>query len=140
MNDSPSLSVCAVCPRHCRLRDGQTGACRARKAEGGRVVAANYGKITSLALDGTTATVGYTTDVNTVMSATAAKSAFYVTSGTTLSFQLVVKTKANLADEWTVADTRTVTVELGTEKSGEITVDVGALPEVAGFMTIELKK
>lgn len=96
--------------------------------------------ITSLALDGTTATVGYTTDVNTVMSATAAKSAFYVTSGTTLSFQLVVKTKANLADEWTVADTRTVTVELGTEKSGEITVDVGALPEVAGFMTIELKK
>ena len=96
--------------------------------------------ITSLALDGTTATVGYTTDVNTVMSATAAKSAFYVTSGTTLSFQLVVKTKANLADTWTVADTRTVTVELGAEKSGEITVDVGALPEVAGFMTIELKK
>ena len=96
--------------------------------------------ITSLALDGTTATVGYTTDVNTVMSATAAKSAFYVASGNTLSFQLVVKTKANLADEWTVADTRTVTVELGTEKSGEITVDVGALPEVAGFMTIELKK
>ena len=42
---------CGVCPRHCRLREGQTGFCRARRAEGGRVVAANYGKITSLALD-----------------------------------------------------------------------------------------
>ena len=51
MSDSPALSECFVCPRHCRLREGQTGACRARRAEGGRVVAANYGKITSLALD-----------------------------------------------------------------------------------------
>ena len=47
----PTFSVCAVCPRHCHLANGQVGACRARKAEGGRVVAANYGKITSLALD-----------------------------------------------------------------------------------------
>ena len=44
-------TVCGTCPRHCRLGDGQLGACRARRAEGGRVVAANYGKITSLALD-----------------------------------------------------------------------------------------
>ena len=44
-------TVCGTCPRHCRLADGQLGACRARRAEGGRVVAANYGKITSLALD-----------------------------------------------------------------------------------------
>ena len=42
---------CATCPRHCRLADGQTGFCRARRAEGGRVVAANYGRITSIALD-----------------------------------------------------------------------------------------
>ena len=48
---SDTAAVCAVCPRHCRLRDGQSGFCRARRAEGGRVVAANYGKITSLALD-----------------------------------------------------------------------------------------
>ncbi|MBR1587211.1 MAG: AmmeMemoRadiSam system radical SAM enzyme [Kiritimatiellae bacterium] len=43
--------VCETCPRHCRLADGEFGACRARRAEGGRVVCANYGRITSLALD-----------------------------------------------------------------------------------------
>ena len=44
-------AICEACPRRCRLADGQTGACRARRAEGGRVVCANYGKVTSLALD-----------------------------------------------------------------------------------------
>jgi len=44
-------TVCRTCPRHCNLAEGAFGFCRARKAEGGRVVAANYGKITSLALD-----------------------------------------------------------------------------------------
>ncbi len=44
-------TVCSVCPRHCRLADGAIGFCRARRAEGGRVVAGNYGRITSLALD-----------------------------------------------------------------------------------------
>lgn len=44
-------AVCAVCPRHCLLADGETGFCRARKAKGGTVVCANYGRITSLALD-----------------------------------------------------------------------------------------
>ena len=48
---SDTAAVCGVCPRHCRLREGQTSFCRARRAEDGRVVAANYGKITSLALD-----------------------------------------------------------------------------------------
>lgn len=43
--------ICATCPRHCRLEDGAFGACRARRAEGGRVVCENYGRITSLALD-----------------------------------------------------------------------------------------
>lgn len=50
MNDAPD-AVCDVCPRHCRLADGATGFCRARKAVGGRVVSANYGRITSIALD-----------------------------------------------------------------------------------------
>ena len=45
------MTVCATCPRHCNLAEGAFGFCRARKAEGGRVVAANYGRITSLALD-----------------------------------------------------------------------------------------
>ena len=44
-------AVCGTCPRHCRLVEGAAGFCRARKAQGGRVVAANYGEITSLALD-----------------------------------------------------------------------------------------
>ena len=50
MNDRAEI-VCETCPRHCRLADGSTGFCRARKAGGGRVVAANYGKISSIALD-----------------------------------------------------------------------------------------
>ena len=50
-NKDPRLSVCSTCPRHCRLNEGTTGFCRARRAEGGCVVAANYGKITSIALD-----------------------------------------------------------------------------------------
>ena len=46
-----AVAVCGTCPRHCRLAEGVFGFCRARKAAGGRVVAANYGRITSLALD-----------------------------------------------------------------------------------------
>ena len=50
MSDVP-LAVCTACPRHCQLAEGAVGFCRARRAEGGRVVAANYGRVTSLALD-----------------------------------------------------------------------------------------
>ena len=46
-----SEAVCATCPRRCRLAEGALGACRARRAEGGRVVCTNYGRITSMALD-----------------------------------------------------------------------------------------
>ncbi len=46
-----AAAVCGACPRHCRLADGSLGFCRARKADGGRVVAANYGKVSSIALD-----------------------------------------------------------------------------------------
>jgi len=44
-------AVCPVCPRHCRLADGETGFCRARRAQGGSVVCGNYGRLVSLALD-----------------------------------------------------------------------------------------
>ena len=50
MSDADA-AVCETCPRRCRLADGALGFCRARRAEGGRVVAANYGQISSLALD-----------------------------------------------------------------------------------------
>ncbi len=49
--ESGKWIVCPVCPRHCRLSEGQTGFCNGRTASGGRVVCANYGRITSLALD-----------------------------------------------------------------------------------------
>ena len=48
---SEIVAVCDTCPHHCRLAEGSFGRCRARRAEGGRVVCANYGRITSLALD-----------------------------------------------------------------------------------------
>lgn len=44
-------TICEVCMHHCALEPGQTGLCRARKNEGGKIVCANYGQITSLALD-----------------------------------------------------------------------------------------
>ena len=43
--------TCNVCPRHCRLSPGSLGACRARRNVDGSVVAENYGRVTSLALD-----------------------------------------------------------------------------------------
>ena len=47
----PDAAVCATCPRHCRLVPGALGACRARRNVDGAVVAENYGRVTSLALD-----------------------------------------------------------------------------------------
>lgn len=44
-------SVCPVCPHHCRLPEGAYGRCRARKNIEGKVVSANYGKVSSIALD-----------------------------------------------------------------------------------------
>jgi pyruvate formate lyase activating enzyme len=40
-----------VCMHRCRLKEGQTGRCRARKNENGKSVPVNYGKVTSVALD-----------------------------------------------------------------------------------------
>ena len=51
MSDAAGVAVCGTCPRRCRLTEGTFGFCRARRAAGGRVVAANYGRITSIALD-----------------------------------------------------------------------------------------
>ena len=46
-----SAVQCGVCMHGCLLREGQTGRCRARICRDGQVIAGNYGKITSLALD-----------------------------------------------------------------------------------------
>lgn len=44
-------AVCAICPHACTLAEGQVGLCHARTAVGGQVVDANYGRVTSFALD-----------------------------------------------------------------------------------------
>ena len=44
-------AVCTVCAHHCSPADGGYGLCGARKNESGRIICANYGQITSLALD-----------------------------------------------------------------------------------------
>ncbi len=45
------MAVCKVCFRHCDIKEGGRGFCGARTCQGGEVIASNYGKITSLALD-----------------------------------------------------------------------------------------
>ena len=45
------MPICDVCFRQCKLEEGQTGFCGARTCRDGQVVAANYGKLTSVALD-----------------------------------------------------------------------------------------
>lgn len=45
------MARCGVCFRHCEIPEGGLGFCGARTCEGGIIKAANYGRITSLALD-----------------------------------------------------------------------------------------
>ena len=45
------MAICEVCFRHCRLEEGQTGACSARICRDGTVRPAFYGRLSSLALD-----------------------------------------------------------------------------------------
>ena len=45
------MAICSVCFRQCKIEEGQTGFCGARTCRGGQIVAANYGRLTSLALD-----------------------------------------------------------------------------------------
>lgn len=45
------MAICKTCFRHCDIPEGGLGFCGARICEDGVVTAANYGKVTSLALD-----------------------------------------------------------------------------------------
>ena len=45
------MAKCGVCFRHCDIKEGQIGFCGGRTVKNGVVEAANYGRITSLALD-----------------------------------------------------------------------------------------
>jgi pyruvate formate lyase activating enzyme len=50
-HDPAQSARCLVCWRHCLIPEGGLGYCRARTVREGRVIPANYGKLTSLALD-----------------------------------------------------------------------------------------
>ena len=43
--------LCTLCPRYCRLGDGQAGFCFIRKNEGGELVSLGYGRTTGFASD-----------------------------------------------------------------------------------------
>ena len=45
------MAVCNVCFRHCDIKEGKLGFCGVRTCKEGKAVQANYGRITSLALD-----------------------------------------------------------------------------------------
>lgn len=42
---------CKLCPHKCILKEGSTGICNARRAEGGKLKTQNYGMVSSMALD-----------------------------------------------------------------------------------------
>ncbi len=42
---------CDLCPRHCRLHDGQRGFCFVRKREGGQLVLTTYGRSSGFCID-----------------------------------------------------------------------------------------
>jgi len=42
---------CPICPRGCSLEEGQTGFCKGRANISGKVIAINYGRVSSIALD-----------------------------------------------------------------------------------------
>ena len=45
------MPVCDVCFRHCKIEEGQSGFCGGRTCLNGQIVAANYGRLTAIALD-----------------------------------------------------------------------------------------
>ena len=45
------MPTCDVCFRQCKIEEGQTGFCGARTCRGDQLVSANYGRLTSVALD-----------------------------------------------------------------------------------------
>ncbi len=45
------MPICDVCFRQCKLEEGQTGFCGARICLEGQIVAGNFGRLTSVALD-----------------------------------------------------------------------------------------
>ncbi len=51
MNSEMPATQCTVCPHACKLQEGQTGLCRARIAQGGKIHSLRMGAYSGLALD-----------------------------------------------------------------------------------------
>ena len=49
--DDDGRVACHLCPRECRLRDGQRGFCFVRANEGGRLVLTTYGRSSGFCID-----------------------------------------------------------------------------------------
>ncbi len=49
--DSPGVVACELCPRQCRLQEGETGFCGVRQASGGAIQALSYGGSSGFAVD-----------------------------------------------------------------------------------------
>ncbi len=47
----PESIECSLCPRHCKLREGQTGFCKTRTLREGEIVSLTYGEAAALHLD-----------------------------------------------------------------------------------------
>ena len=45
------LVVCDLCPHRCRLKPDEFGRCNSRRNSEGKMVAYNYGRVSSLAVD-----------------------------------------------------------------------------------------
>ena len=45
------MAICDVCFRHCKIEENSIGFCGARTCRDGKIISANYGRLTSLALD-----------------------------------------------------------------------------------------
>jgi pyruvate formate lyase activating enzyme len=43
--------VCEICPRECKLAEGQVGFCRGREVQNGVLIASNYGQVATIAID-----------------------------------------------------------------------------------------
>lgn len=49
--ESDGRIVCDLCPHACRIAEGGHGLCRVREARGGQLIAAGYGRVSSLQMD-----------------------------------------------------------------------------------------
>lgn len=48
---SSGMASCRLCPQDCQIGEGKAGFCKVRRLENGKLMAANFGRISSIAMD-----------------------------------------------------------------------------------------